>query len=85
MADNSTHLQEAAECLRHAPQQDSVAASSAMAQLALAHATLVVATELTALRQSLEALREAVTDRDAFASADHLRNINEWVERIAKS
>jgi len=85
MADNRIHLQEAAECLRHASQQDSITASSGMAQMALAHATLVIATELAALRQSVEALREAVTDRDGFASADHLRNINEWVERIAKS
>ncbi|MEV0158413.1 hypothetical protein AB0H57_32715 [Micromonospora sp. NPDC050686] len=85
MADNSPHLREAAECLRHAPKQDSVAGSSAMAQMALAHAALVIATELAALREEVEALREAVTDRDGFASADHLRNINEWVERIAKA
>ncbi|MEU7679764.1 hypothetical protein AB0C42_33680 [Micromonospora taraxaci] len=57
----------------------------ALAQMATGYATLAVADELRALRETIGGLREAVTDRDGFSSADHLRNINEWVERIAKA
>ncbi|MGC5329788.1 hypothetical protein [Micromonospora sp. DT62] len=84
MTEHRTHVQEAAEFLRHAPKQDSLAATSALAQMASAHAALAIAGELAALRQALESLPGSVTDRDGFSSADHLRSINEWVERIAK-
>ncbi|MFF5178236.1 hypothetical protein ACFY2Q_09450 [Micromonospora sp. NPDC000316] len=56
-----------------------------IATVAQAFATIALVKELRALRQTLDGLRGAVTDTDGFSSADHLRNINEWVERIAKA
>ncbi|MFC8615540.1 hypothetical protein ACFT9M_03830 [Micromonospora purpureochromogenes] len=56
-----------------------------IAAVAQAFATIALVRELRALRQTLDGLKGAVTDTDGFSSADHLRNINDWVERIAKS
>ncbi|TQJ26148.1 hypothetical protein FBZ33_6534 [Micromonospora sp. A202] len=85
MTDRSTqHLQEAIKTVNQAPAQSTPEHSLAVSQAATAHALIAVAEELKAMRQAVEDLKEAVTDADGFSSADHLRNINGWVERIAK-
>ncbi|MBQ1060063.1 hypothetical protein [Micromonospora sp. C41] len=83
MTDRSTDLQHAAEYLVHAPQQDSIAGVAAFAQMAQAHATIAVAKELSALREAVGKLRRSVLDQGGYSSADHLRAISEWAERIA--
>ncbi|MET7747353.1 hypothetical protein [Micromonospora sp. NPDC005367] len=84
MADTG-NLQQAINWAALAPKQTELDAHSALAQTATAYAIIAVAQELQALRKTIESLRTAVTDQDGFSSADHLRAINEWVERIAKS
>jgi predicted alpha/beta-hydrolase family hydrolase len=56
-----------------------------IAAIAQAHASVAIAQELSAIREAIEDLKVAVTDRDGFSSADHLRHIGDQVERIAKN
>ncbi|MET9301796.1 hypothetical protein ABZX66_20980 [Micromonospora aurantiaca] len=61
------------------------AVAANVAAVAQAFATIALVNELRALRQTLDGLKGAVTDTGGYSSADHLRSINEWVERIAKA
>lgn len=53
------------------------------AQIALTHAVLAVAAELAGLRDKVDQAGQNLEDQDGYGAGMHLRNISDWLEKIA--